>query len=546
MSFVFANQFEIVPEHGQTAPDCAEAVMKDVTSWIEKHKRYKGQPKFILPIDGGSFNPVPGDEINIEHDFANTSHLYKLKFTHCDSDDRTMLWSTIFKIACNDKIVEISVVLRKSSTDYVIKPANLDVSRPRIIDTILRKYENRCQMNGITVPTQIIRLQEDDVAIFTQDYLLSPNRRLPIVMVSREIETELTALETPILAEDLMGLAIVTELANIEAAYELTRNMGGKHLSCYNGAVRVYWPGLTNHSEPFEHTLFLANDIYDNNDRGKPLGQYLFRVFSEIVSLRFTDGQVIRQAREDISQKILTDNKKRSADLDTMRLELRDKHQLSTEAEEIIDLYTNDNKGLKLEVERFNKRIDELVEENKNLRDNWNSYKEYGMGSGREGFGMPESDNFEPSSILSALQVAKTRHSDILEIWSDAEESAKESMYANYMEVHEALTAIAKIGRLRLEANEAGVSMGGDWRALMKIEGFECQPHESPTTINKFGNDRVFRDRSTAQSNMMLMHIKLGTGGPDNCLRIHFWPNDETQKVCIGHCGEHRKIASRS
>ena len=516
--------------------------MEEVTLWIEGHKRYRRQPEFKLPIDGGVVKPALGEEIVIEHDFANTSHLYKLDFTHCDSDDRTMLWSTIVKVACNDRIVEVSVVLRKSSTDYVIKPANSNVSRPGIIDTLLKKYQDRCQMNGLEVPIHVIRLQEDDVPRFTRDLLLSPNRRLPIVMVSREIETDLTALQAPILAQDLLGLAIVTELADVDAGYELTRNLGGKHLSCYNGAVRVYWPGLTTHDEPFKHLLFLADDVYDNDERGKPLGQYLFRVFSEIVSLRFTDGQVIRQARKDINQKILADNRERSADLDAMRLELRDKHQLSTEAEEIIDLYLKDNNNLKAEVQKSNDRVDELVEENRNLRGNWNAFKEYGIV--QQSLGVPEANPFEVSSVSSALQSAGTKHSDILEVWSDAEASAKNSVYGNHMEVQDALAAIAKIGRLRLAANEAGTSMGGDWKALMKIEGFDCRPHEGPSTMSKYGNDRVFKDRTTAQSELMLMHIALGNGGVDNCLRIYFLPKDD--KICIGHCGEHKRIISRS
>ena len=32
-------------------------------------------------------------------------------------------------------------------------------------------------------------------------------------------------------------------------------------LECYGGAVRIWWPGLTPESDPYDHPLFLAFDV---------------------------------------------------------------------------------------------------------------------------------------------------------------------------------------------------------------------------------------------------------------------------------------------
>lgn len=70
--------------------------------------------------------------------------------------------------------------------------------------------------------------------------------------------------------------------------------------------------------------------------------------------------------------------------------------------------------------------------------------------------------------------------------------------------------------------------------SLLKEEGVTCS-RESSSTMNKYGEERIFRHRG--QSRKMELHIKVGRH-----LRIYFDIDRENQKIIIGYCGRHLRI----
>ena len=72
----------------------------------------------------------------------------------------------------------------------------------------------------------------------------------------------------------------------------------------------------------------------------------------------------------------------------------------------------------------------------------------------------------------------------------------------------------------------------------------DYSPHESETTMGKFGDDRQFFDPEQRCRVEMQEHIKLGGGvGENNQLRIHIiWQEDES-KWLIGYIGRHLRTA---
>jgi len=87
-------------------------------------------------------------------------------------------------------------------------------------------------------------------------WLLGTERTLPLVLVSR-LPDERTVVSAVALAERLATLAHVVELGSFGTAFALTESVG-KLFSCYNGAVRLYWPGLTLDDDPYAHPLSMA------------------------------------------------------------------------------------------------------------------------------------------------------------------------------------------------------------------------------------------------------------------------------------------------
>ena len=128
-------------------------------------------------------------------------------------------------------------------------------------------------MDGWSVPSEVERLASPQVEDYVDKVLLNSNRNLPVIMVSPDLWHGRCAVDAAARFERVKGFAHVTMLADKWAAFKLT-DVVEKPLSCYDGAVRVYWPGLKLDDNPFQHKLFLPETIRYHSEQGLPLQGY--------------------------------------------------------------------------------------------------------------------------------------------------------------------------------------------------------------------------------------------------------------------------------
>ena len=104
------------------------------------------------------------------------------------------------------------------------------------------------------VPTRI-----DDVAGARDlaGYLLDPQRRHPVVVVSAHPSADGPYLDAAVIANDLKGLAPVV-VVGADATYGLTDALGDRQLSVFYGAGRVYPVGLTWLADMYRAPLHLC------------------------------------------------------------------------------------------------------------------------------------------------------------------------------------------------------------------------------------------------------------------------------------------------
>src|SRR5207249_540345 len=99
------------------------------------------------------------------------------------------------------------------------------------------------------------------------------------------------------LQDELAGLALVAELKSKWAGFELADAVSPTY-ACYNGAVRVYWPGFKPGPEDQQqHFLYLPALIQKLTTKNNSLARQLFRQFATVAAFRHTDGDVITRAR---------------------------------------------------------------------------------------------------------------------------------------------------------------------------------------------------------------------------------------------------------
>ena len=101
-------------------------------------------------------------------------------------------------------------------------------------------------------------LEATDVEAWVREVLLNPQRERPVVAVTTRPRTGSTWLEPTEVAAALKGAADVVCLETGEATWELAEVLPAR-LDVYGGAVRVWWPGLREDSNPYDHRLYIIH-----------------------------------------------------------------------------------------------------------------------------------------------------------------------------------------------------------------------------------------------------------------------------------------------
>lgn len=140
---------------------------------------------------------------------------------------------------------QLTCVIRGECPDF-------DISRPTVVRHVLEKMS--ADGDGWSLMDTATKLEKTDISSL-EELLYDRNRRLPIIAISEE-ETGACRISPNAIAREVGGAAHVFHIAS-EVSWELTRAIG-KRMSVFNGAVRLYLPGLTEENEdPFQHPLWL-------------------------------------------------------------------------------------------------------------------------------------------------------------------------------------------------------------------------------------------------------------------------------------------------
>ena len=138
------------------------------------------------------------------------------------------------------------------------------------------------------------------------DSLLARDRRRPVVAVSPDAMSYGPATRPNALADQLVGLAHVFNITTGPATFELTERLG-RQLTVYEGAVRVYWPGLTLDSDPYLHRSWLGRTVdlinhrrRDGGDRSVGFGRHLLSLIGDVASLRISPDPLAASLRREM------------------------------------------------------------------------------------------------------------------------------------------------------------------------------------------------------------------------------------------------------
>lgn len=523
MRHVLATHFAVSPPAGSssrsTARDIARASLDWCAGW---YSRKLTVPARLPAVEGGQTNPMDGHQVQVailSEDAAGGE--WEVKWSYPSDQDTSAHWMTEVRVLWDGDGVDVSVLLSIASTEFAVRPFAYEVFPPKIVRTLVDSYT--CELGSRRLRSTAQQLALSNAAGFVSDHLSDPRRRLPLVLVSREHMSNLFLVDPVSLARDLCGLAEVWAINDKWTSYALSDMLGAK-LSCYDGAVRTYWPGFTTAADPFQHPLIFPARLRALDEQGVAVNRYLVRHLAPVSALRFTDSERALRRR-----KLVAEETRRAAE--ARAREIAVSSNVDEIEKQLLDAYDAQYR-LENELSEVRARETELREELVAVQQNFAL-----VAAASRDYAEAE-DNGEPvtpQSVLQALEAADTQYHQI-DFWPSARDSASDSHFARPDHVLHALSALAEVGQLYFEQRRTRKPLG-NLDSLFEERGFKYAPSDSQTTLTKYGKERTFsRDRT---KKLFERHLTLGGGDRQNCLQIYFDFDESVDLIQVGHCGIH-------
>jgi hypothetical protein len=530
MRTVYAIQFEVRPATA-SAQGCQELVTRLAgltKDWIQGKYRDTYRAPCQQAWDGRPINPCDRHELVGTDESCGEMRLCGIEWQHPDDEDRTVLWNTSCTIASDGQAVQVAFVLRISSASFVVKPASFKLGRPRVLAKILTDFP--CSLDGVPIPTKHTVVTQQDIARLVAGTLMNTSRVLPVIVVSPDSWTDRLHVAPGKLQGQLLGFAEIVALKDKWAAFRLTDEVG-RELSCYNGAVRLYWPGLRRDSDWRDHPLYFPDRLAEMERETGGLGVNLFRFLASVASIRHAEGNVVRKVRHALDAQ-------RAAHVEAMRQQLQQETHEPEGLREFFEEFQptlDENDRLRKELETAQMRALELEKEVQDAKANLANVFQYREQAQAQA--VQRERDAEPETVLEALTRIRDRYPDLLVVYDSAVESAEESDFGRPAQVLEALLAIAEVGAAWRKARKAKKNFKPLKSAFAEKISCKYAVRESQQTMNMYGGERVFRHQGASRT--MEEHLTLGGGDRVNCLQIYFQFDVDSKKVHIGYCGVH-------
>jgi regulator of replication initiation timing len=495
-----------------------------VTSWVEQGYLRKWAIPLKLVLDGTAVTPAPGHSIRCAIEEADSCNLGTIEWNHPGDPGLDLRWSTVCNLARCDQEIQLSVAVRLSSPSTIVKPLTYSVGRPRLIDDILAAVP--CFVGKQPIPKNPTTVSAPDVVALVENALFSSDRLLPVVIISPNAWTDRLEFDPVDLQRSLLGFAQVVALRDRWAAFKLTDCIG-KVLSCYNGAIRLYWPGLRLDSNPFDHPLYLPDSIRWHAQNNQPLDRYLFRLLVAISAFRFSEAPIVRSAREAIE-------KVKHQHIQQLLAQAKSGDSEIRQIEEELERAWDENTKLKLERDQAKEQISELSSELEAQKAAWATVQQpYTKPQSLSGPVTSEQEGPSFDNVAEVIAWAKSEFYETLIILDSAVDSAKDSPYQHPDRVAQLFQALDELVRRWKKDGKLGES----WKIALRQRGFDYSDSISMTSRGKYGDDYTFV--YDGKKRLFENHVTVGAKQPDSCLSVHWIRDDKKKTLVIGSCGRH-------
>lgn len=496
------------------------ATLEYVGRWIHDwYRRQRLSVDVLESLGAGdlTISPASGHKLAVRHHSSNQvpgERLIDIRWEYPDQYDKSLGWVVCLSLLRRVDGLILSLDVAVTGLQLVVAPASIKLGSPRVIRDISRLRSVLIGDHPYNMTPELIVAEDIELLVAELTDLTRP---IPIVLVSKRIQDDIPLIDSNDLAERIAGVVKVYELADKWSAFRLTEELG-KPLSCFAGAIRIYWPRFNNQADPFAHPIWMPWQLKDADTTERTLGHLCSMVFEAAAFRHIEPASItlVRLSAEREAREALRSGTRKSSD-------------------ELLDDLIEMEEKLKI-VEAINT---EIAQENQTLRENLSTLATHmNWRATAPTEAQPEEliENEAPKTITDAVQFAEARSSSVRFLPS-AHSSAAASPYKHPERVLQALIALDEIASIWAKTVDSGKA-SGSVRDLFKKRGFDYADDVSQTSKGKWSSEYVAD--YNGQEIDIAPHITIGAKQADTCLSIHWAWHKDDKVVLVAHVGRHK------
>lgn len=474
---------------------------------------------------------------------------WSVKFTVADGAG--LVRTSVIKIAQRSSDVCVEHLVVRDGAASLLSTANAE--SPEVVRWLLANLP-LVQPSRLCHP-QALLVEERDVGPLVDDALRA-DRMVPMVLVAVENASRSPLVDPEELARRLAGMTSVHRLASVRESYRLREELASRgmneKLGCYNGGVRILWPGIGPDDNPYDHLLMLPPRLHAIPATTRT--EQVAGVFCELIAesedlrrwIRDVDGpprpppapirapaavaprSIIPRPPVEAPALEAAHTPVETEDVDpptpeppitredatpipalkpaskstwaALADDLAAGFQLADEQERELDILRGELAAVRKDLRRAEQERDEI--------------------KGSLG---------PPRTVSAAVAHAEALFTDRLVVLRSARVSAEDSPYRDAPRVLFVLALLANC------------DAGGIGDVIHKALGgmARWKPKDSPETLKTFGRERTWTD-SIGKPKVFGRHITLGHGvNPQKCLQVYYDVFADG-RIEVAWCGEHR------
>lgn len=440
-----------------------------------------------------------------------------------DNTDASLTWMTDIGLAVEQGTAWLSVGNHIATSEHApLRPIIRPRTRPRIVPAAIREFGCRYPVGPAI---RILESTPDSIRGFLEE-IYDPQRRYPIVFVSCRNDTDCPVADAEELGDWLAGVASVIVAQNRFPSRKLAESLP-PNLNCWDGAVRLYWPGLSATDPPNMHRVWRPELIREHDDTqngGVGFKAMLLGRISDLalhrLHLRYIDWQTVErlEAEHDMRREMARARSEGNPD-------------------ELLKLFESENlrltDQLRIAIDERNQQREraDRLEVEKNY---WRTQSQTEKG----GQSNPQEMEFVPHSVGEAVDWAETNFSSQL-VFALNSRSDRCTAYTRPSEVAIGLRWLATTYR------DAKLGITGCADLDLSIKGtcgawWFWKGGQSDTTVGIYSN--WYECSHAGQKHEVREHIGSGKSKrPEETVRIAFKWLDVEEKVLIGFIGQHQR-----